>query len=168
MSPQEVSRRSSALPKQPAHLIKNPRSEFGPEQVETSIPDLRLWATTPEAVQAASHSLSLLEVLLSPQAASLHYLPGSAFVGVLCLWAYIKHRPLTDEATYVDGRLRALLGGSSGRAEIHITPRRVLEWGAKVLASGQAWRFGAALALVLVKQIEVDASETGQSRDCSQ
>ncbi len=140
--------------------------EFGPEQVETSIPELRLWATTLEAIQAASHSLSLLEILLSPRAASLHYLPGCAFVAVLCLWAYTKHQPEMEQA--ISHRLGALLRGSSGRVDMPITPRRILEWGAKFLASGQGWRFGAALALVLVKQIEVDASEAGLSRDYSQ
>jgi hypothetical protein len=143
-------------------------AEHGPEQAEFSIPELKDWTNHDESIRAVQHSLSLLEVLLAPEAATLHYAPGCAFVAVLCLWCFVKHHQTAVVEPSIVRRLNSLLDGPGARLDQLPRPRRILEWGAKFLASSRGWRFGSALALVLLKQIEADGADSALSRASSQ
>lgn len=101
------------------------------------------------------HALAMLDIL-QPLERSIYY-PLCGFVSILTIWAYLKYAsagiPLNDSQQKVkdlkkDPRLARILGLADP------TPSAILASGAELLAKGKAWRIGAALALLLAKQME--------------
>jgi hypothetical protein len=94
--------------------------------------------------------------ILQPLERSIYY-PLCGFVSILTIWAYLKYasaeRPPNEAQKEPvdlkrDPRLARILG------LVEPTPSSILASGAELLAKGKAWRIGAALALLLAKQME--------------
>ncbi|KAH8077061.1 fungal-specific transcription factor domain-containing protein [Filobasidium floriforme] len=73
--------------------------KMGWETARRSLPDLEAWAGTGQAEVATKHALDLLDVLAAPGSVDLFYLPGSAFIAVLALWAARKKGSIPSPAS---------------------------------------------------------------------
>jgi hypothetical protein len=131
-------------------------SEMGWETARRSLPDLEAWAGTGQAEVAMKHALDLLDVLAAPGSVDLFYLPGSAFIAVLALWAARKNGSIPSPAS-LERMIR--LGMHVHEDACAANAKAVLEFGVGFLESFKAWRFGTALALVLAKQLEKEEAD---------
>jgi hypothetical protein len=129
---------------------------MGWETARRSLPDLEAWAGTGQAEVAMKHALDLLDVLAAPGSVDLFYLPGSAFIAVLALWAARKNGSIPSPAS-LERIIR--LGMHVHEDACAANAKAVLEFGVGFLESFKAWRFGTALALVLAKQLEKEEAD---------
>jgi hypothetical protein len=133
-----------------------PLLEMGWETARRCLPDLEAWAGTGQAEVAMKHALDLLDVLAAPGSVDLFYLPGSAFIAVLALWAARKNGSIPSPASL---ERMIQLGMHVHENACATNAKAVLEFGVGFLESFKAWRFGTALALVLAKQLEKEEAD---------